>query len=166
MKKSAIFLAIVGVLIGVGIILSFYGNYILFEDLVQGNGEVFDGQDLVIEVELDSSKTQSGIFAIQILDFKEGMVTASIIDPSNTTIESESINQEVFEGLFQVTSSGNYKLLIENKGEAANVFGVIGPEPDEGKRALSNISMYILVAGLVGMAGVAVYIFINRRKAS
>lgn len=166
MKKSAIFLAIVGVLIGAGIILSFYGNYILFEDLVQGNGEVFDGQDLVIEVELDSSKTKSGIFAIQILDFKEGMVTASIIDPSNTTIESESVNQEVFEGLFEVTSSGNYKLLIENKGETTNVFGVIGPEPDEGKRALSNISMYILVAGLVGMAGVAVYIFINRRKAS
>lgn len=166
MKKSAIFLAIVGVLIGAGIILSFYGNYILFEDLVQGNGEVFDGQDLVIEVELDSSKTKSGIFAIQILDYKEGMVTASIIDPSNTTIESESVNQEVFEGLFEVTSSGNYKLLIENKGETANVFGVIGPEPDEGKRALSNISMYILVAGLVGMASVAVYIFINRRKAS
>ena len=166
MKKSAIFLAIVGVLIGAGIILSFYGNYILFEDLVQGNGEVFDGQDLVIEVELDSSKTQSGIFAIQILDFKEGMVTASIIDPSNTTIESESINQEVFEGLFEITSSGNYKLLIENKGESANIFGVIGPAPDEGKRALSNISMYILVAGLVGMAGVAVYIFINRRKTS
>ncbi|MGD8707766.1 MAG: hypothetical protein PVI88_03690 [Nitrosopumilaceae archaeon] len=166
MRKSAIFLAIVGVLIGAGIILSFYGNYILFEDLVQGNGEVFDGQDLVIEVELDKSKTKSGIFAIQILDFKEGVVTASIIDPSNITIESESINQEVFEGLFEVTSSGNYKLLIENKGEKANVFGVIGPEPDEGKRALSNISMYILVAGLVGMAGVAVYIFINRRKTS
>ncbi|MGD2107507.1 MAG: hypothetical protein PVH93_07865 [Nitrosopumilaceae archaeon] len=166
MSKSAIFLAIVGVLIGVGIILSFYGNYLLFEELVQGNGEVFEGQDLVIEVELDSSRTQSGIFAIQILDFKEGMVTASIIDPSNITIESESINQEVFEGLFEVRSSGNYKLLIENKGETANVFGVIGPEPDEGKRALSNISMYILVSGLVGMAGVAVYIFINRRKAS
>ena len=166
MRKSAIFLAIVGVLIGVGIILSFYGNYVLFEELAQGNGEVYDGQDLVIEVELDSSKTKSGIFAIQILDFKEGMVTASIVDPSNITIESESINQEVFEGLFEITSSGNYKLLIENKGEKANVFGVIGPEPDEGKRALSNISMYILVAGLIGMAGVAVYIFINRRKAS
>jgi hypothetical protein len=166
MRKSAICLAIVGVLIGVGIILSFYGNYILFEELVQGNGEVYDGQDLVIEVELDISKTKSGIFAIQILDFKEGMVTASIIDPSDITIESESINQEVFEGLFEVTSSGNYKLLIENKGEKANVFGVIGPEPDEGKRALSNISMYILVAGLIGMAGVAVFIFINRRKAS
>lgn len=166
MRKSAIFLAIVGVLIGVGIISSFYGNYILFEELVQGNGEVHDGQDLVIEVELDSSKTKSGIFAIQILDFKEGMVTVSIVDPSNITIESESINQEVFEGLFEVTSSGNYKLLIENKGEKANVFGVIGPEPDEWKKALSNISMYILVAGLIGMAGAAVYIFFNRRKAS
>ena len=166
MKKSGISLAIVGGLIGIGIILSFYGNYILFEELVQGNGEVKDGQDLVIEVELDSSKTQSGIFAIQILDFNEDVVTASIIDPLNTTIESQSINQEVYEGLFEVTSSGNYKLLIETNGEVGNVFAVIGPEPDEGKRSLSNISMYILVAGLVGMAVMAVYLVINRRKTS
>ena len=99
-------------------------------------------------------------------DFKGGIVTASIIDPFNTTIESEDVNQEVFEGLFEVTTSGNYKLLIENNGETENVFGVIGPEPDEGKRSLSNISMYILVIGLIGMAGMAVYLFINRRKSS
>ena len=166
MKKSGIALAVVGGLIGIGIILSFYGNYILFEELVQGNGEVGVGENLVIEVELDSSKSQTGIYAIQILDFKGGIVTATIIDPSNTTIESEDINQEVFEGLFEVTTSGNYKLLIENNGETENVFGVIGPQPDEGKRALSNISMYILVIGLVGMASIAVYLFINRRRSS
>ena len=66
MKKSGIALAAVGGLIGVGIILSFYGNYILFEELVQGNGEVGVGENLVIEVELDSSKSQTGIYAIQI----------------------------------------------------------------------------------------------------
>ena len=166
MKKSGIGLAVVGGLIGIGIILSFYGNYILFEELVQGNGEVGVGQDLIIEVELDSSASQTGIYAIQILDFKGGIVTASVIDPFNTTIESEDIKQEVFEGLFEVTTSGNYKLLIENNGETENVFGVIGPEPDEGKRSLSNISMYILVIGLIGMACMAVYLFINRRKSS
>ena len=166
MKKSGIGLAVVGGLIGVGIILSFYGNYILFEELVQGNGEVGVGQNLEIEVELDSSASQTGIYAVQILDFKGGVVTASVIDPFNTTIESEDINQEVFEGLFEVTASGNYKLLIENIGETENVFGVMGPEPDEGKRSLSSISMYILVLGLVGMACMAVYLFINRRKSS
>lgn len=166
MKKAGIYLAIVGILIGIGIILSFYGNYTLFEELVQGNGEVKGGQDLVIEVELDSSKTQSGIFAIQILDFKGGTITASIIDPFDTTIESESINQEVYEGLFEVTTSGNYKLLIENSEDAKNVFAVIGPEPDEGKKSLSSISMYVLAAGLVGIAGVVMYLVINRRKSS
>ena len=164
MNKPGLLLAIVGGLIGTGIILSVYGNYLLFEDLVQDHGDVMEGQDLVLEVELDDSQTDNGIFAIQILDYKGGMVTATIIDPFNTTIETESINQEVFEGLFEVTSSGNYKLLIENKGEKENVFAVIGPEPDELDLILSNVSLYILVAGLIGMAAVAVYLVINRRR--
>lgn len=166
MKKPGVFLAIVGGLIGVGIILSFYGNYLLFEELIQGNGEVGTGQDLVIEVQLDGDETQTGIYAIQILDFKGGTITATVIDPFNAAIESESINQEVFEGLFEVSTSGNYKLLIENNGETENVFGVIGPKPDEGKRTLSNVSMYLLVAGLVGMAGLAAQLFINRRRSN
>lgn len=166
MKKSGIFLAIVGILIGVGIILSFYGNFVLFQGLVQDDGEIGPGKDLIIEVELDSSETQTGIYAVQIIDSDSAVVTVNIIDPSNTTIESHSINEEVYEGLFDVTSSGTYKLLIENGGEKIRVFAVVGSEPDEGKRSLANISMYILVSGLIGMAGVAVYIVINRRKSA
>jgi len=165
-KKSGIFLAIVGSLIGVGIILSFYGNYVIFEDLVKGDGDVGTGEELIVEVDLDHTKTNSGIYAVQIIDFKGGTVTANILDPSNTIIESQSINEEVFEGLFDVTSSGTYKLMVENRGEQLSIFGVIGPEPDSGKRSLTFISLYILVIGMVGMAGVAVYIVISRKRSA
>jgi hypothetical protein len=164
-KKSAIFLAVVGGLIGVGIILSFYGNYALFEDLVQGDGDVGSGQDLIVEVELDSTETQTGIYAVQIMDSESGIVTANILDPSNTIIESQSIN-ELNEGFFDITTSGTYKLLVENRGEPVKIFGVIGPEPDEAKRSLANISLYILVSGLFGMVGVTIYIIINRRRST
>ena len=164
MKKSGIFLAVVGGLVGVGIILSFYGNNVIFEDLIQKDGDVGSGQDLIVEVELDYTETQTGIYAVQIIDFESATVTASILDPFNTLIESQSINQEVYEGLFDVTTSGTYKLLIENTGEQVKIFGVIGPEPDSGKRSLGIISLYILVMGLIGMFVITVYIVINRKK--
>ena len=103
MKKSGIGLAVVGGLIGVGIILSFYGNYILFEELVQDNGEVGVGQNLVIEVELDSSETQTGIYAIQILDFKGGMVTANIEKLSKVVEDGENFGAAI-EGLEKMDS--------------------------------------------------------------
>ena len=164
MKKLGIFFVIVGGLIGMGIILSAFGNYVIFEDLTQVDGDVGSEQDLIVEVELDNTETQTGIYAVQIIDFESATVTASILDPFNTVIESQSINEEVYEGLFDVTTSGTYKLLVENRGDQVKIFGVIGPEPDAGKRSLGFISLYILVIGLIGMIGIAVYIVINRKK--
>jgi len=165
-KKSGIFLVIVGGLIGAGIILSFYGNYVIFEDLIKGDGDVGSEQNLIVEVELDHTQTHTGIYAVQIIDFENSVVSASILDPLDTVIESQSIDEEVYEGLFDVSTSGTYKLLIENRGEQTKIFGVIGPEPDSGKRSLGFISLYILIVGLVGMIILAVYLIINRKKAS
>lgn len=155
---------IVGSIVGVGIILSFYGNQIIFEDLIKGEGQIKSGGDLTIPVELDYKETQTGIYAIQIIDFKEG-ITVKILDPFDKEIEFKSINEEVFEGQFKITVSGIYKLVIENTDEKEiTVFGVIGPEPDAGKKSLGFISLYILIIGLIGMVGVAIYAIKNRKK--
>ncbi len=164
MKKSGIFLVVVGALTGIGIILSFYGNSLIFEDLIQKDGDVGVGQDLIVEVELDTTKAQTGIYAVQIIEFEGATVTASIIDPFDNVVESQSINQEAFEGLFDVSTSGTYQLLIENTGEQLKIFGVIGPEPDSWVRTLGFISMYILIMGLIGMFIVTVYLVIKRKK--
>jgi hypothetical protein len=163
-KKSGILFAVVGGLIGIGMLLSAYGNYVIFEDLAKGDGDVKSGQNLVVEIDLDSTDTQTGIYAVQIIDFKGATITANILDPSDIVIESQSVNEEVYEGLFELTSSGVYKLSIENEGEQIKIFGVIGPEPDDWKRSMGLISMYILFMGLIGMAGLAVYLVINRKK--
>ena len=155
---------IVGSIVGLGIILSFYGNQVIFEDLIKGEGQVKFGENLIIPVELDSMETQTGIYAIQIIDFKEG-ITAKILDPFDKEIESQLINEEVFEGRFNIIVSGIYKLVIENTDEKEiKIFGVIGPEPDAGKKSLGFISLYILIIGLIGMVGVAIYAIKNRKK--
>jgi len=164
MQKTGILFVIVGGIVGLGIILSFYGNQVIFEDLIKGEGQVKSGENLVIPVEFNGVQTQNGIYAIQIIDFKKG-VTAKILDPFDKEIESQTINQEVFEGQFKIEEPGTYKLVIENLDEnEIKVFGVIGLEPDAGKKSLGFISLYILVIGLAGMVIVTIYVIKNRKK--
>jgi hypothetical protein len=163
-QRQGILFVIVGSIVGVGIILSFYGNQVIFEDLIKGEGQVKFGENLIIPVELDNTETQTGIYAIQIINFKEG-ITAKILDPFDKEIESQSINEEVFEGRFNITMSGIYKLVIENTDEKEiKIFGVVGPEPDAGKKSLVSISPWILIIGLIGVVGVAIYAIKNRKK--
>lgn len=164
MQRSGILFVIVGSIVGVGIILSFYGNQVIFEDLVKGESQVKGRENLIIPVELDNMETQTGIYAVQIINFKEG-ITVKILDPFDKEIESQLIDEEVFEGRFNIAVSGIYKLVIENIDEKEiKVFGVIGPEPDAGKKSLGFISLYILIIGLIGMVGVAIYAIKNRKK--
>lgn len=165
MKKSGMALIATGGLIGIGIILSFYGNYLIFENLAITNGNVSMDSDLVLETEIDNTKSKTGIFAVQIIDFKDQTIFVSIIDPFNNTIESQTINEESYEGIFDLESSGTYQMRIQNNDrEEFGISAAMGPEPDEGKKMLSFVSIYILVFGLIGMAIVAVLTVINRKR--
>ena len=163
MQKSSILLIAVGSLVAVGLVLSFFGNQIIFEDLAKVEGDIKDGKKLEISIELDESVNKNGIYAVQVLDFKEGVFSAYVYDPLGIKIESQSINKEVFEGKFDIISSGNYLLVIEsNSQEESIVYGVIGPEPDAAVKSIGFISLYILVIGLIGMVGVSIYAIKNR----
>ncbi|GKS67165.1 hypothetical protein YTPLAS73_07120 [Nitrosarchaeum sp.] len=162
MQKTGIFFVIVGGIVCAGIVLSFYGNQVIFEDLIKGEGQIKVGESLIIPVELDNKETQNGIYAIQIIDSKD--VKAKILDPFDVEIESQSVNED-FEGRFKIITSGTYKLVVENTNEKeVKIFGVIGPEPDAGKKALGFISLYVLIVGLIGMVIVPIYAIKNRKR--
>ena len=162
MQRTSILFVIVGGIVCTGIILSFYGNQVIFEDLIKGEGQIKVGESLTIPAELDN-ETQNGIYAIQIIDSKG--VKATILDPFDVEIESQSINEEDFEGQFKIATSGTYKLVIENTNDKeVKIFGVIGPEPDAGKKSLGFISLYVLIIGLIGMIIVPIYAIKNRKK--
>jgi len=87
------------------------------------------------------------------------------VDPFDNEIESQLIEEEDFEGQFKITKSGIYKLVIENPNEKEiKISGVIGPEPDAGKKSLGFISLYVLIIGLIGMAIVPIYAIKNRKR--
>jgi hypothetical protein len=165
MEKTRVLFVVVSGLVGLGIVLSFYGNQIMFEDLSKGEEQIKFGENLTIEIELDNTKTHTGIYAIQIMNFKEKTITATIIDPFGMTIKSQLVSKESFEERFEIITPGLHKLIIENSdNEEKHVFGVIGPEPDAGKKSLVFVSFYIIIIGLIGMVIVAIYLIKNRRK--
>jgi hypothetical protein len=165
-QKTGLFLVIFGILIVAGLATSVIENQITLEGIIQGNGKVDVVQVVAISVDLDKNKTPIGIFAVQIMEFKENTFSAKILDPSGMEIISEKINEETLEQEFKVLDSGNYELIIESSDDKESyVAGAIGPLPDANKKLIiSSISTFCIIIGMVGLGIVAIYEIRNKRK--
>ena len=166
MQKSGLVIVIFGLLIVVGLAVSVVENQITLEAINQGNGKVSTVETVTISVDIDKEITQMGIFAVQIMEFKENTISAKILDPSNLEIISEKINKETVEKEFEIFETGTYQLIIESSDDdEIYVTGAIGPLPDADKKLiLSSLSLIILIIGMVGLAVTGLYGIKNRKK--
>lgn len=165
MQKSGIMIVASGILIVIGLILIVIGNQIILEGVSQGNGKVSLSQTLTISGHFDTQDTSTGVFAVQIMEFKDNMFSVRVFDPLDNEVISHAIDEETVEESFDIFETGEYKLVIESTGnEETQVFGAIGPLPDAGKKSLGFISVYVIVVGMVGLVGVGIYSIKNRRR--
>ncbi|MDH3203372.1 MAG: hypothetical protein OEL81_01685 [Nitrosopumilus sp.] len=165
MQKSGMVLVISGGLIVIGLVLVVLGNQIILEGVSQGNGKIKSDQALTIIGNLDTQKTSIGVFAVQIIEFKDNTFSAKVLDPLDIEIISQEINEDTIEKEFDIIETGTYKLIIESvNNEETQVFGAIGPLPDGSKTLLGFISIYVLVIGMIGLVGVGIYLIRNRMK--
>ncbi|MBT4955952.1 MAG: hypothetical protein HON30_04020 [Nitrosopumilus sp.] len=166
MQKTGLFIVIFGILIVAGLAISVIENQITLEGITQGNGKVDSVQVVTISVDLDKNETPIGIFAVQIMEFKENMFSVKILDPSGTEIISERIIEETTEQEFKVLDSGKYELIIQSfEDKESYVAGAIGPLPDaEKKFIISNISTLCIIIGMIGLGVVVIYEIKNKRK--
>ena len=74
MQKTGILVMVVVSIVAVGILLSFYGNQIVFEDLAKTVGKISYGNPLHISSEI-TSETSSGIYAVEIIDFENKLLS-------------------------------------------------------------------------------------------
>jgi len=164
-QKSGMTIVGSAVLIAIGLIVSVAGEQIIVAGFSQESGKVNSSQILSISVEFDSQDTSIGIFAVQIMEFKDNTFSAKILDPFDSEIISQSIMKKTIENKFDIFETGEYKLIIEStSNEESIVFATIGPLPDASKLLLRPISMIILVSGMVGLVVVGIYGVINRRR--
>ena len=165
MQKFGIMLVGTTSLIVIGLILLVVGNQIILGGISQGEGKITSSQTLVISVDIDSEETTKGVFAVQIMEFKDNIFSAKVLDPFDSEIIFQTINEETIEKEFDVLETGTYKLIIEStSNEEPMIFAAIGPLPDANKQLLGSISMIILVIGMIGLVVVGIYGIKYRRK--
>ncbi|MDC1136529.1 hypothetical protein OAS76_01955 [Nitrosopumilus sp.] len=166
MQKTGLVIAILGILIVAGIATSIVENQVTLEGIIQGNGKVSLAQIVTISVNLDKNATPIGIFAVQVMEFKENTFSAKILDPSGIEIISEKIDEDTIEQEFEVFDSGNYELIIESSdSKESYVAGAIGPLPDANEKfIISSISSSCIIIGMVGLVILAIYEIRNKRK--
>ena len=166
MQKSGIAIVIFGLLIVAGLGISVIENQTTLEGINQGNGKVNSIETVTISVDIDKETSPIGIFAVQVMEFKENTISAKILDPSNIEIISQKVNEETLEKEFDIFDSGTYQLIIESSDEdEIYVTGAIGPLPDaDMKIILSAISLSIIVVGMIGLLVIGIFEIKNRKR--
>ena len=166
MQKSGLIIVIFGLLIVTGLVVSIIGNQITLEGINQGNGEVSSTQTVTISVDFDMEKTPIGVFAVQLMEFKEDAIFIKILDPSDSEIIFQEINENTVEEKFDISETGTYQLLIQGSNdEGIYVAGAIGPFPDANKKnIISIISTSTLIIGMAGLIIIGIYEIKNRKR--
>lgn len=163
MQKTSILLIITGGLIAAGMGLSIYGNQAIFEGLEKKEGTINSAQRLEVQKEIDPQRSDTGILAIQSMNFKEDSIWMTLVDPFGSQILSKQVEEEIIEEKFDVTTEGVYTLVVESSSdEDTTIMAVIGPEPEAGQKSLAFVSLYVLIVGMIGLAGVGIYGLKNR----
>ena len=166
MQKSGPIIVILGLLIVAGLLVSIVGNQVTLEGIIQGNGKVSSTQTVTISADFDMKETQIGVFAVQIMEFKENAIRMKILDPSDIEIISQDVNEDTVEEKFDVLETGTYELIIHSSDdEGIYVTGAIGPLPDANKKfIISIISTSTLIVGMVGLIVIGIYEIKNRKR--
>ncbi len=152
MQKIGFAVVISGGLIVAGLVLLALGNQVILEGVSQGEGMVNENQEVVISAEFDSLKTPIGIFAVQSMNVEKGIISAKIFSPSENEIISLNIEKDTTEKTFEILENVKYILVIQSTyNKEIQVFGAIGPIPNDEKKIISYISIMMLVIGMIGL---------------
>lgn len=148
-----------------GIGLSVYGSQLIIENLATQENRLGIGRSMEISKVLDPSTNVNGVYVIQTDDFKdESRLQASVYDPTGQTVLSKSVEHIPFQDNFTISTSGSYKLLIENIGERElEVTAVIGYLPDGPALTVSIFGFIVMIIGLIGLGMGIVYQIKSRR---
>lgn len=167
MQRSGLFLLIVGALIIVGMALSFYGSQIITEGLVTEQTDLMAGTEFEIFAELDPNISEQGVYVVQTSNFEENTIRVKISDPFGSELVSKTVPNESFEDRFEVSTNGEYRIIVENAGEHdATIFLAVGNLPNSSKLSVGITGFYILIVGMIGIAGLVILAIKNRKKKS
>ena len=167
MANKPKFLVIVGIMIGIGAALLFYGSQSITADIVIIEGQIDETNTVRIDVILDPKINTEGVFAVQTLEENQQSILAVIFDPSGTQIIESTINQSSFEEIFDISEAVTYTLVIgPDSDEVISVVGGIGHVPDSSSYSISTAGFFILLSGMIGVVVLGILLVRERKLKS
>ena len=165
MSNLTKYLVIVGIMIAVGAMLLIYGSQTITGDLVIEEGKINSSTQLEIKTELDPEINTQGVYAVQTIEGKEYDISAIVLDPLDVKIRDVSINRNSFEDNFEIDDAGTYTLIIStSESEEIPLVGGIGHVPDSTGVTISIAGFFIIIIGMIGVAGIGFMIIRQRRN--
>ena len=165
MSNLTKYLVIVGIMMAIGAMLLIYGSQTITGDLIIEEGKINSLTQLEIKTELDPEINTQGVYAVQTIEGKEYDISASVIDPSEVKIKDVSINRNSFEDNFEIDDAGTYTLIIRtSESEEIPLVGGIGHVPDSTGVTISIAGFFIIIIGMIGVAGIGFMIIRQRRN--
>lgn len=166
MKKSHLILFVAGGLVAVGMILSYVGATFIAQQISISETIVNGTAPAELLKELSPENTQQGAFVVRAEEFEKTSLVAYVYDPSGTQIISKEITQISTEEYFDISTKGEYKLVVQNMG-SQDIPIVLGLThmPDRSLVAINLLGQSMIVSGFVGV-GIAGLVAIKSRKKS
>ncbi|MDE1867067.1 MAG: hypothetical protein KGI08_05085 [Thaumarchaeota archaeon] len=167
MSKSKTILIISGILVIIGILISFSQSETEMNSLASVQQSLTTNTSMNVSKSLDPIESKDGAYSVQISDFKDGdSINVSVIDPNGSIITTKSIIKNSFQENFTISSTGTYELKIQNTApQDIQVLGIIGYYP-QGATLLDALSIIVLIVGLSGLAIGMMYFIKNRGKSN
>ena len=163
MKKFKLVIIISAILIIIGIGLAIYESQLINENVTNHQQNLLSGGSMTLTKDLDASENQNGVYSVQIIDFQEGdNIKVIVFNPVNEVITSKPITKNLFQENFLISTSGTYKVQIENQGpREVQILAAIGNYPQN----ISLIDIFDFIVLIVGLSGLAIgimYLIKNR----
>ena len=165
MKKFKLVIIISSILLIIGIALTFYESQLINWSVINQQQNLLPGASMILTKDLDPSKNQNGVYSVQITDFqKDDNIKVSIFNPVGDIVISKSITKSPLQENFIISTSGTYKIQMENQGSREiQVLGVIGNYP-QNIALIDMCGFILLITGLSGLAIGIMYLVKNRGK--
>ncbi|MBI5697738.1 MAG: hypothetical protein HZC29_04445 [Thaumarchaeota archaeon] len=166
MKKSHLILFVAGGLIAIGMILSYTGATFIAQQISITETIVNGTAPAELTKELSPEITEKGAFVVRAEEFEKTRLVANVYGPSGESLASKEITQVSTEEYFDISTEGQYKLVVQNMG-SQDIPIVIGLThmPDRSLVAINLLGQSMIVSGFAGV-GIAGLVAIKSRKKS
>jgi hypothetical protein len=166
MQKSHIVILIAGLLVAVGMVMSYYGASLVTKDVTYNEGILNSTAPIHITKELDPSISKTAVLVVQSEGFADADMVAKLFDPSNQIMSTKKIEQKNTEEEFTIPAKGIYRLELENERQT-EVHAIIGLThmPDKMIISLNYLGQMFILSGFVGVVVSGIFALKSRKKA-